>query len=308
MRILLLILSLFVATNGLASSLISVDDAVKLLGKPGVQFVSTDAKETYTKGHIKGSSNTTPHDLHYLDDVLKCGGLPMCEDTAFKIIGKLGIDQASQVIVYDDGRGANASGIWFFLKLYGVKNVKVLDGGFATWAKKKHPIAKGSSKVAAKKYSGTVDKSMIATVSEVEKATKDASKYVILDSRHNFDEYIGKKLNAAYKTKGVDVTVARGGFIPTAIFSPWTKYAGNKSGKAGKPIFKSAKKLKKQLSKLKKKGYDKKKTVISYCHLGLGRGTFQYMALKEAGHEDVKVYIGSWNEWGNSSRPVGKLK
>ena len=55
----------------------------------------------------------------------------------------------------------------------------------------------------------------------------------------------------------------------------------------------------KQLEKLKKNGYDPKKTVISYCHVGLGRGSFQYLALRQAGVKNVKVYVGSWDEWGN---------
>ena len=304
----LVVMLLFAVSTAFGSVFISVDEAAKLQGKSGVQFVSADGHDAYAKGHIPGSSNATPHDLHYLDDVKKCGGLPICQPEANKIIGNLGVDASTQVIVYDDGRGANASGVWFFLTLYGHNNVKIIDEGFATWKKKGLPVAKGHTNVAAKKFSGTVKKEMIATIDEVEKATKDSSNYMILDSRHQFDEYIGKKLGSAYKTKGVDVTVPRGGFIPTATFSPWTKYAGNKSGKAGKKTLKGAKKIQKQLKKLKKNGYSENKTVVTYCHLGLGRGTFQYLALKEAGHDKVKVYVGSWNEWGHSSKPVGKVK
>jgi thiosulfate/3-mercaptopyruvate sulfurtransferase len=56
---------------------------------------------------------------------------------------------------------------------------------------------------------------------------------------------------------------------------------------------------------LKKNGYDPSKTVISYCAVGLGRGSFQYLALQKAGHQNVKLYVGSWDEWGNDpSLPV----
>lgn len=49
----------------------------------------------------------------------------MCPDRAAEFIGKvLGIDNNTTVIAYDDGRGPNASGVWFFLSLYGVKDVK----------------------------------------------------------------------------------------------------------------------------------------------------------------------------------------
>ena len=100
--------------------------------------------------------------------------------------------------------------------------------------------------------------------------------------------------------------VARGGFIPGAVFSPWTKYAGNKDAEAGKPTLKDQKELQKQLEKLKKNGYDASKPVITYCHVGLGRGSFQYLALLKAGHANAKLYVGGWSEWGNTAElPLG---
>lgn len=289
--------------------LVTVDQAKELVGKPDVRFVFADSEKDFEKGHIPGSVVAYAHDLHYLDDVRKCGGLPMCEPTAFAYIGKeLGVDASTRVIVYDSGVGANASGAWFFLTLYGHGNVKILDGGMATWNAKGLPIETGSAKKpAAKTFSGQVQRDMIATREEVEKATKDTAGYLIVDARHNLDEYTGKTLQSALSKPGKEETVARGGFIPTAVFSPWTKYAGNKGGDANKPTFKDADDLEKQLGKLAKNGYAEGKTVISYCHVGLGRGSFQYLALKRAGHGKTKLYIGSWNEWGNTpSLPVGQ--
>ena len=142
---------------------------------------------------------------------------------------------------------------------------------------------------------------MIATVDEVKKASTDGAHYLLLDARHTLDEYTGKTLQSALAAPEKEITVKRGGAIPGAVFSPWSKYAGNKDGVADKPTLKDAAELGKQLEKLKKNGYDPQKTVISYCHVGLGRGSFQYLALKAAGHKNVKVYVGSWNEWGNDA-------
>lgn len=287
---------------------ISADDAKALHGKPGVRFVFADAEKDFEKGHVPGSVVAYAHDLHYLDDVKKCKGLPMCEPTAQAFIGKdLGIDAATQVVVYDAGVGVNASGTWFFLALYGHKNVKILEGGLASWQAKGGAVEKGApKKPEAKTFKSDVQWDMIATREEVEKATKDAGNYLILDARHKLDEYTGKALLSALSSPGHEQTVSRGGFIPTAVFSPWTKYAGNKKGEADKPTFRDDKNLKKQLTKLKKNGYGEGKTVISYCHVGLGRGSFQYLALKKAGHDKTKLYIGSWDEWGNDSAlPVG---
>jgi len=287
---------------------ISADDALKLVGKDNVRFVASDGEKDFEKAHLPGAVEAFAHDLQYLDDVRKCKGLPMCEATAAEYIGKeLGIDSNTQVIVYDSGMGVNASGDWFFLTLYGHKNVKILDGGLASWKAKGGPTEEGKAKKpAAKSFKPDVQWSMIATRADVEAATKDPSKALILDSRHKLEEYTGKELLGGLQAPGKEITVARGGFIPGAVFSPWTKYAGNKDGEAGKPTLRDAKDVQKQLEKLKKNGYAPDKQVITYCHVGLGRGSFQYLALIKAGHTNTKLYVGGWNEWGNTPElPLG---
>ncbi|MCM2333184.1 MAG: rhodanese-like domain-containing protein [Anaeromyxobacteraceae bacterium] len=284
-----------------ADEFVGHEEAKALLGKPNVRFVWADSEKEFTKGHIPGSVDAFAHDLHFLDDVRACKGLPMCEPRAARFIGEtLGIDAGTEVVVYDLGAGANASGTWFFLRLYGVKRVRILEGGLATWKAHGGPVEPGQpAKVAARTFAPTVDWSMIASVEEVKKATADAAHYLLLDSRHNLDEFTGKTLQTALASPDREITVKRGGAIPGAVFSPWSKYAGNKDGQADKPTLKDPGDLAKQLEKLKKSGYDPAKTVISYCHVGLGRGSFQYLALRAAGHENVKVYVGSWDEWGN---------
>jgi len=305
MRILAAALSLCVLALGSPARaddlFLSADEAKALVGKPDVRFVYADSEQKFAAGHIPGSVEAYAHHLHYLDDVKACKGLPMCEATAAKFIGQtLGIDANTQVVVYDEGAGVNSSGAWFFLTLYGQKKAKILDGGLAAWKAKGGAVEPGApAKPAAKTFVPAVQWDMIANVDEVKKATSDTAKYVILDSRHNLDEYTGKQTLAAYSAPGKEQTVKRGGAIPGAIFSPWSKYAGNKDGAADKPTLKDGADLAKQLEKLKKNGYDPSKTVITYCHVGLGRGSFQYLALLKAGHKNTKVYVGSWDEWGN---------
>lgn len=297
------------STSALAQDVfISADDALKLVGKDGVRFVAADSEKEFEKGHLPGAVEAFAHDLQLLDDVRKCKGLPMCEATAFDFIGKtLGIDANTQVIAYDAGMGVNASGAWFFLALYGHKNVRILDGGLAAWKAKGGAVEEGKGKPpAAKTFKGEVQWNMIASRADVEAVVKEPAKGLILDSRHKLEEYTGKELLGGLTAPGKEVTVARGGFIPGAVFSPWTKYAGNKGGAADKPTLKDDKSLQKQLEKLKKNGYAADKTVISYCHVGLGRGSFQYLALLKAGHTNTKLYVGGWSEWGNTPElPLG---
>lgn len=281
---------------------LSADDAIKLIGKDGVRFVATDNAKDFEKGHIPGAVEAFAHDLQLLDDVRKCKGLPMCEPTAADFIGKtLGVDAATQVVVYDSGIGVNASGGWFFLALYGHKNVKILDGGLAAWKAKGGAVEEGKGKPApAKAFKADVQWQMIASRADVEALIKDPTKGLLLDSRHKLEEFTGKELLPGLTAPGKEITVARGGSIPGAVFSPWTKYAGNKDAEAGKPTLKDAKDIQKQLEKLKKNGYAPDKPVITYCHVGLGRGSFQYLALLKAGHAQAKLYVGGWNEWGNT--------
>lgn len=297
------------ATSAFAQDVfISADDALKLVGKDGVRFIGADSEKDFEKAHLPGAVSAFAHDLQLLDDVRKCKGLPMCEATAFDFIGKrLGVDPATQVVVYDAGMGVNASGDWFFLALYGHKNVKILEGGLAAWKAKGGAVEEGKGKPPpAKTFKGEVQWSMIASRAEVEAASKDPSKALILDSRHKLEEYTGKELLGGLTSPGKEITVARGGAIPKAVFSPWTKYAGNKDAEAGKPTLKDAKAIQKQLEKLTKNGYAPGKPVITYCHVGLGRGSFQYLALLKGGHANSKLYVGGWNEWGNTPElPLG---
>lgn len=306
-----LLFAVTVLAGGLASAqdvFVSADDALKLVGKDTVRFVAADSEKDFEKGHLPGAVEAFAHDLQLLDDVRKCKGLPMCEPAAFEFIGKkLGVDAATQVVVYDAGMGVNASGAWFFLALYGHKNVKILEGGLAAWKAKGGALETGAGKAPpARSFKGEVQWQMIASRADVEAVVKDPTKALLLDSRHKLEEYTGKELLGGLTAPGKEVTVARGGFIPGAVFSPWTKYAGNKDAEADKPTLKEAKDIQKQLEKLKKNGYEASKPVITYCHVGLGRGSFQYLALLKAGHTNSKVYVGGWSEWGNAPElPLG---
>jgi len=280
---------------------VTADEAKALVGRPDVRFVYADAETKFEAGHVPGSVVAYAHELHLLDDVRACKGLPMCEPAAAKYIGTtLGVDSSTRVIVYDDGPGVQASGDWFFLVLFGHGNVRIIDGGLAAWKAKGGAIETGpGTKPAARTFLPAVRWDMIASVEEVKKATADQAGYLILDSRQSLDEFTGKQLLGALSSPGKEATVKRGGAIPGAVFSPWSKYAGNKEGVPDKPTLKDQAELAKQLQKLEKNGYAPGKTVITYCHVGLGRGSFQYLALRAAGHARTKVYVGSWDEWGN---------
>ena len=71
-----------------ADELMAADQAKALVGKPDVRFVFSDSEKEFEKGHIPGSVAAYSHDLHFLDDVKACKGLPMCQARAAKFIGE----------------------------------------------------------------------------------------------------------------------------------------------------------------------------------------------------------------------------
>ncbi len=113
------------------SILISAKEAIKLIGDPNVMFVSGDSGDVYKLGHIKGSVEMYAHHLHHADitGTMHCAPLFRCLDDAEAYIGSKGISNDTTIIAYDDFKGPNATGVYFFFKSFGHKNIKVLNGG-----------------------------------------------------------------------------------------------------------------------------------------------------------------------------------
>lgn len=112
--------------------LISAKEAVKLLNKPNVVFVSGDSHDVYeAQGHIVGSVEMYAHHLHHSDITgdMHCAPLFMCPDEAKEYIESKGISNDTMIIAYDDYRGPNATGVYAFFRSWGHDNIKILDGG-----------------------------------------------------------------------------------------------------------------------------------------------------------------------------------
>lgn len=342
--------------------LISAEDAIKLVGKEGVMFVSGDSEDVFKLGHIKGSVEMYAHHLHHSDITgeMHCAPLYRCIDDAEQYIGSKGIDNDTLIIAYDDFKGPNATGVYSFFQSFGHKNLKVLNGGRNAImeidpaqikydkiqdelnaererikpyrfkvrdhkrgdkvisdaelaeaekileesksiqksiqaelkkAEKDLIVVKGPEKVEPKTYKinkDDIDLSLIAGKDEVKVAMEDIlkngkdSKYVIIDSRA-MSEIIGERK--------MD-NVARGGHIPGSTFVEWNKISDMKNKKS----FKSAKELKDVYAKY---GITPDKTIYAYCMVGAGRGSEHITALKLLGYENIKVFTGSWDVWGN---------
>ncbi len=167
--------------------LISAEEAIKLIGKENVMFVSGDADDTYKLGHIKGSVEMYAHHLHHSDITgeMHCAPLYRCVDDAEAYIGSKGIDNNTMIIAYDDFKGPNATGVYSFFQSYGHTNIKVLNGGRAAMMK----IDPAQIKFDALKEEIKASKEQ---AKEAEKQLKDAGATITAEKKAELEAVIAK--------------------------------------------------------------------------------------------------------------------
>jgi thiosulfate/3-mercaptopyruvate sulfurtransferase len=185
-----------------------------------------------------------------------------------------GISNETTIIAYDGKEGAFASRLWWILKYVGHEKVYILNGGFAGWENKGYPIDRTKPQYDKTAYTLTEKKDMLASYEEVRDiALNGSGNAVLVDSRES------------RRYKGIEEPIDRiAGHIPTAINKPWMEGLDNGS-------FKSREQQEKRFAEL-----DRNQPVIVYCGSGV-TATPNYIALKEAGFKNVKLYAGSYSDW-----------
>jgi thiosulfate/3-mercaptopyruvate sulfurtransferase len=171
------------------------------------------------------------------------------------------------------------------MKLYGHKDVRLMNGGRKKWLEEGRELTTDAPKVEKASYTAREpDLSLRAFLSEAMQTSADRSKGFV-DVRSP-DEFTGKIL----APPGLPETCQRGGHIPSAANIPWG-HACNEDG-----TFKSFDQLK---ALYEGKGITPDRPVITYCRIG-ERSSHSWFVLKYLlGYPDVKNYDGSWTEWGN---------
>jgi len=191
------------------------------------------------------------------------------------LINYLGIDSNSFVVFYDDNSGYSASrGVWL-LHYFSNRNVYILDGGYKYWSKLNYPSEKKTNSNGVSEVEYKINKKVLADAEYIKKKLeKKTNDMVIIDCRSEM-EYSGTIARASKK-----------GHIPQAINIDWINNLAEEK-------FKDLEKLDQLYSFI-----SKDKEVITYCHGGY-RAANTYLILKKLGYSDVKMYLGSWGEWGN---------
>jgi len=263
------------------TALVSADWAEKNLETPGIVFVEVDEDTTaYDGGHIPGAIK-----LDWKKDLQDPVRRDFVSQEQFsQLLSERGISNDDTVILYGGNNNWFAAYAYWYFKLYGHRDVKLIDGGRKKWELDARPYSKEAPARTATQYQASApDLSLRAFRDEVVQAIGEKN---LVDVRSP-DEFAGRLLAPAHLPQEQS---QRGGHIPTAINVPWSK-AANEDG-----TFKSDDDLAKIYADA---GLDNGKDTIAYCRIG-ERSSHTWFVLQELlGKENVKNYDGSWTEYGS---------
>ncbi|PYX81315.1 MAG: sulfurtransferase [Acidobacteria bacterium] len=247
-----------------------------------VRIVEVDVDtNAYNEGHIPGAIawawNTQLSD-NVRRDILS-------KEALEQLLSESGIANDSTVVLYGDNNNWFAAWALWQLKLYGHKDVRIVNGGRKKWLAEGRELSTAVSKYPQTTYrAAAADLSLRVFLPQAQAASREASA-VLVDVRSP-QEFTGEIL----APPGLPETCQRGGHIPGARNIPWGK-ACNDDG-----TFRPFDELK---SLYAAEGVDGSKPVIAYCRIG-ERSSHSWFVLKYLlGYGNISNYDGSWTEWGN---------
>ncbi|MFD0902548.1 sulfurtransferase [Actinomadura sediminis] len=251
------------------------------LDDPGLVLVEVDEDvSAYDKGHIRGAVK-----IDWKTELQDPVRRDFVDKTGFEeLLSSKGIANDDLVILYGGNNNWFAAYAYWYFKLYGHQNVRLLDGGRKKWELDSRELVTDVPSRPKTDYKAQdQDLSIRAFRDEVVDAIGTKN---LIDVRSP-DEFSGKLLAPAHLPQE---QAQRAGHVPTARSIPWSK-AANDDG-----TFKSDEELRELYTEA---GVDLNKDTIAYCRIG-ERSSHTWFALRELlGLENVKNYDGSWTEYGS---------
>jgi thiosulfate/3-mercaptopyruvate sulfurtransferase len=279
--------------------LVSVSWLKAHLRDPGVvvldvrSAIDGGGEEAYVKAHIPGALHT---------DYDKAGWRVMKHDIPFmlpntleleKLVGETGIEEDNHVVVVPAGVSAtdfgSAARVYWTLKYLGMKQLSILDGGMAAWAADAaNPVESGATRADPKIFTASIDNSVVATVSEVEKISASGGA-TLVDARAP-SVYLGKEITPFANVYG---------HIPGAVNVDNENLYDSKTNRL-KPKAELAK-----LTTAVPSG-----PAVNYCNTGHWASIDWFVLSEILGRKDARLFPGSMVEWsaGGSTRPVASSR
>ncbi len=243
------------------------------LGDPDVQAIDTRASG-YERARIPGAISLRPGDLTATVEGVPSQVAPSMQ--AQPVLRAAGLRNDVIAVVYGGSPEYDSSRVVWALRYYGHVDVRYLDGGYAGW------VAAG----------GALDN---------DPPSLDSTQYTIVgvdeDLRETGDWVLGQLGDPPYTKPDIQLVDARSeseyasGHIPSARSVNWTSNLACGFLRAETDL------------QVLYEAMDPATTTVTYCVTGW-RGSFAWLTLTALGYQDVRLYDGSWNEWGNGAFPV----
>ncbi|HMN78609.1 MAG TPA: sulfurtransferase [Burkholderiaceae bacterium] len=264
--------------------LVTPEQLATMMKSEPVVVIDTRDPETYARGHLPGAVNL--REIFTFLATSTAEGLDALKHTFADAFGAAGLSGKETAVLYEDamdsGYGQSCRG-YFLLSWLKYPRIRILNGGYSAWVK--HGLPVSTEPVAPTPGSFPMPErtaSMMVTKDEMLAALDGTT--VLLDVR-DVDEWIGDS-SSPY---GKDFA-PRKGRIPGARWIEWYRFM--KPSPDG-PVFKSPDEVR---AECRTAQITPKDPIYLYCFKG-ARASNTFVALKQAGFEDVRMYFGSWNEW-----------
>jgi len=262
----------------------STAQVAERLGDPTVRIVDCrftfegDAKADYVAGHIPGAVHCDwSRDLSAPPPASGHPRYMLLGPADFaRAMSRLGIGNDTEVIGYDAEGGHHAARLWVALRRYGHDKMSVMEGGIQKWKREGRPLEPGEATATQAMFVPHPREGVLASKDEVFAAVRTGDPW-LLDVRRD-TEFSGEEKRAA-----------RGGHIPGAVNILW------KDALTDDWMLKDADELEEFYTNA---GFAPETSTVTYCQAGV-RAAFTHMVLTALGHDDVRTYDGSWEEWGN---------
>ncbi len=191
-------------------------------------------------------------------------------------MSRLGIGDDTPVVGYDAEGGHHAARLWLGLRRYGHHRMALLEGGIQKWVGEGRPLEQSEVEAPPAKFTPHPTDGVIASRDEVLAAVRTGDPW-LLDVRRDSE------------FTGVEARAARGGHIPGAVNILW------RDALKDDWTLRDPDELEEFYTNA---GFGPETSTITYCQAGV-RAAFTHLVLTALGHDDVRTYDGSWEEWGN---------
>ncbi len=255
--------------------LVEVDWLRDRLGDPNLRIVDCDPPDAYRRAHVRGAVGVEDNWFKDSDD----RRYVMKPEQFAATMSALGIGDETEVLAYDGAGNHYASRLWWCLRYYGHRRVRLLNGGWQQWLGQGLPISIEPRTPNAARFTPRADESVRASAAHVLGAI-GRNDTVILDVRSE-EEWLGKN----------DRGNKRAGHIPGAVHLEWL----NNVTADELQRLKSPDEL---LAMYEAAGVTPDKEIVVHCQAGV-RAAQSTMTLKLLGYERVRNYDGSFLEWAN---------